>query len=102
MVASLQSTSARAAISYARLGVEPPVSTMCPPAFTASRTIPDTTSAGFSSTRMSNSDHHRLGRFQRRTICRIAQQRLPHALAEDAALTAGGAHHHPRALGTGA
>src|SRR5262249_55983960 len=42
---------------------------------------------------------HRLSRLERRPVGGVAQQRLAHALAEDAALAARGAHHDPRALG---
>src|ERR1700756_5131438 len=57
-----------------------------------------TAAAGSSNTLMSTSRNHSSCRFERGTIGRIAQQRLPDALAEDAGLAARGAHHGPRAL----
>ena len=58
---------------------------MSPPADAASPSISATTAAALSSTRISILGHHRLGRFQRRPVGGIAQQRLPDAFAEDAA-----------------
>src|SRR3954470_13132367 len=74
--------------------------TMWPPAWTASSRISTTGAAGSSRTRISIPlSHHALRRHERRAVRGIAQQRLAHALAEDPALAARGAHHRPFARG---
>src|SRR3954469_2488485 len=102
-VARLQSASRSAAIAYASRGVEPPVSTMWPPCSATAVSRSATAAPGSSTTEIclmrgcSLRDHLASGG-ERGLVGRIAQQRLPHALAEDARLAARRAQHGPHLL----
>src|SRR4051795_10640218 len=102
-VARLQSASRSAAIAYALRGVEPPVRTRWPPCSATAVSRSATAAPGSSTTEIclmrgcSLRDHRPRGG-ERRLVGRVAQQRLPHALAEDARLAPRRAEHRPHVL----
>src|SRR3954451_11592933 len=103
-VAWLQSASRSAAMAYALRGVEPPVRTMWPPCSATAVSRSATAAPGSSTTEICLMrgcrlrDHLARGG-ERRLVGGIAQQCLPHALAEDARLAPRRAEDGPLMLG---